>query len=188
MIAELDGPDFPSTYYFDEKGDMVRIRGFMFNERREYDSLHFIRRILSKTDVDWNEVFNYQMKNGILRQESIVMEHSNWEIHEGDIGEDTTVGYFNFDKRGRVVERRLPNEGAHTRFKYDKSGLLTSMATYYKDTLITEVLYFYNENGRLTRREQPNQVDYFTDGRLDSTAHKYYTVKYTYLYFKAKKS
>ncbi|HEY9005060.1 MAG TPA: hypothetical protein VIM75_02955 [Ohtaekwangia sp.] len=178
----------------DSSGNIVRLRSFGLKERRSYDSLHFIKRVLQINDIPSNHFMRYYFdKDGFLVQEWNHIQHLRWSFNEADIDTVTRVIKFEIDKTGLIVNEIDKGANEYTQFVYndDKNLVAKEVYSIVPKRLRYKWLFLYEKSHKLKRidlDEGGRSVlsHYYTDGLLDSSVDNQngsYTTKYKYVFY-----
>lgn len=187
--------DFADTTRFNEMGDRVQFISSGFEERSEYDSLHFITRLWQRSDVLVNLRYKYSLdESGILTQQCDELKSGDWRLGTSGESELFRVVFFKIDEEGKIVYETDTASNLKTLYEYDQSDKLVKKKECSLDSnkYLTQWSYEYNELSRVTKITYGTEgekflVHYFSsdDGVLDSTTNYIdgYTKRYRYIYY-----
>jgi len=179
----------------DSSGNIVRLRSFGLKERRSYDSLHFIKRVLQINDIPSNHWMRYYFdKDGLLVQEWNHIGHLEWSFNKSDIDTVTRLVKFEIDKTGVILSEIDSAANERAVFVYDKDETLIAKQIYSiaPKELQANWQFIYDKDNNWLKRIDLNGSrrtmlsHFYTNGLLDSSV--YYhdrgpTIKYRYIYY-----
>jgi hypothetical protein len=155
---------------FDDGGNVERRKAIWVDERKEFDSLNFIVRSLSKNEQYSNYYISYSFDfEGNLIQTWSSLNHYKWEFALSDVNQtdssNHSVKFILAD--GRIVKELDQYHGVYSNYSYEQSGKLTAKKTFSieADSLREEWTYIYNDN-------QLSKAQYFFKNKL-IVSHKY---------------
>jgi hypothetical protein len=120
MVAHHEGfPSLSDSSYFDSAGNIIEVKGFGFHEFREFDTLHFVTRLLRKSEEYKNYSITYKMtSNGIL-QTWHEINHFDWSFSEKDLdSQHSYVVKMEVDD-GLLTKEVNESRGVYTLYDYD---------------------------------------------------------------------
>jgi hypothetical protein len=187
-------PEEIDTTAFDKEGNVIWVKEVWSRDQYRYDSLGFLNRYLSISDVIQNYSINYKIIGDTLIQTWTEIIHRNWDYDLNDLNENGKIVIkFKLDKAGKVISEVDEFGKTSSIYVYDKSYRLIRAETFSFDgELIRKTNYRYiNEVLSEIELIANNKVlftHYFSGkGLLDSTVNVkgdfIYTVNYSYVYY-----
>ncbi|HEY9044966.1 MAG TPA: hypothetical protein VIN08_03690 [Ohtaekwangia sp.] len=144
------------TTSFDLAGNIVRIKQFGLVERREYDSLHFIRHLLVRNDVPENYFIDYFLdKEGHLIQHWTTVNHLDWYPRKDQKTRNERFVVFDLNSDGFVIKERDTVYNELVVLIYNDSEKLSrkDIHSIDKNELLWKVEYIYDKDLNLDRIE-----------------------------------
>lgn len=200
-LTTSDSSDFEAvsndTTTFDRQGNFLFRKAFMHHERRQYDSLNFLTRMLVITDGPrQNYTINYYFdSNSNLVQEWFDHKYTlEWSLPKSDTGALVNTIKYELDDKGRVIKEIGSTGKVYSIYLYDTQNKLSEIKSFKVagDEPLSKSTYTYDEKGLLKKivfasgENVEREAFYYTDGLLDSARDsRGFRRRYEYIYYSA---
>jgi len=201
MIRSIRDTVAIDTVRFDKDGNMIDDRGFGFTRQRwEFKDSHTLIRYWIDGDAPEHYLISYASDSNTLIQKHTPIGSHDWNYSPRNT--NLKAPYFvefKLNQRRQVIKETDTKRRFTVSYTYNDSLLIEkekcdlylneiskSQKYFYKDGIIERIETYYGES---TPDLLPDLVDYFNNGRLDSTVYYYSepehrsTQIYQYIYF-----